>query len=71
MSLNLESYILLNLFMNLAVLALCARVKGHVNWTQLLFAAGFGTLYAVATVSYTHLIKCARRDAKLRPGITR
>lgn len=48
MSLNLESYILLNLSMNLAVLALCARVKGHVNWTQLLFAAGFGTLYAVA-----------------------
>lgn len=48
MSLNLESYVLLNLGMNLVVLALCARVKGHISWTQLLFAAGFGTLYAVA-----------------------
>ena len=48
MSLNLESYVLLNLGMNLGVLALCARVKGHISWTQLLFAAGFGTLYAVA-----------------------
>mgnify|MGYP002346544779 FL=1 len=48
MAIGLERYVLVNFTMNCIVIGVIARFRGRNRWNLTLFAAAFGTLYAVA-----------------------
>ncbi|NLG25472.1 MAG: hypothetical protein GX558_08960 [Clostridiales bacterium] len=48
MRVSLEYYLLVNFFMNLMTIGICARGAGRVQWAHVTFASAFGAIYAAA-----------------------
>ena len=48
LAIGLERYVLVNFIMNCILIGIIARFRGRNRWGLTLFAAAFGTLYAVA-----------------------
>ncbi len=48
MAVSLESYLMINFFMNTIIIAAIARSRGRIRWHMVLGAALFGAMYALA-----------------------